>query len=140
MGPNNRYAPPPFPSFSSSPYPSINYSFYSDPDDFTAYNTNVSGPVRVIQAFLPLVKKSDKKVILNISSIMGSNASQGFINDFLTAISPTADFTNYRISKAALNAGMSPFLSSLSPSTCAYFFLFFFSLNSCCCPCNGTQE
>ncbi|KAI0751855.1 NAD-P-binding protein [Daedaleopsis nitida] len=54
--------------------------------------TNVSGPAYLARAFLPLVEKSQKKTIVNVSSILGSVGSDcgGF-------------HTTYSISKAALN-------------------------------------
>ncbi len=36
------------------------------------YETNVFGPVRVLQAFLPLLERSDAPVVVNVSSGMGS--------------------------------------------------------------------
>ena len=38
------------------------------------YDTNVFGPVRVTQAFLPLLARSDAPVIVNVSSGLGSEA------------------------------------------------------------------
>jgi len=57
--------------------------------------TNTEAPVKMAEAFLPQIKKSDKKLIVNISSLMGSIAD----NDSGGSIF-------YRSSKAALNAAM----------------------------------
>ncbi|MDP1774180.1 MAG: SDR family oxidoreductase [Methylobacter sp.] len=56
---------------------------------------NTEAPVKMAEAFLPQIKKSDKKLIVNISSLMGSIAD----NDSGGSIF-------YRSSKAALNAAM----------------------------------
>lgn len=56
---------------------------------------NTQAPVKMAEAFLPQIKKSDKKLIVNISSLMGSIAD----NDSGGSIF-------YRSSKAALNAAM----------------------------------
>ncbi|MFZ2404077.1 MAG: SDR family oxidoreductase [Methylobacter sp.] len=56
---------------------------------------NTEAPVKMAEAFLPQIKQSDKKLVVNISSLMGSitdNNSGGSIF--------------YRTSKAALNAAM----------------------------------
>ena len=56
---------------------------------------NTQAPVKMAVAFLPQIKNSDKKLIVNISSLMGSitdNTGGGSIM--------------YRSSKAALNAAM----------------------------------
>jgi NAD(P)-dependent dehydrogenase (short-subunit alcohol dehydrogenase family) len=57
--------------------------------------TNTEAPVKMAEAFLPHIKKSDKKLIVAISSLMGSMAD----NDSGGSI-------YYRSSKAALNAAM----------------------------------
>ncbi|MGZ8157885.1 MAG: SDR family oxidoreductase [Methylobacter sp.] len=56
---------------------------------------NTEAPVKMAEAFLPQIKQSDKKLIVNISSLMGSIAD----NDSGGSIF-------YRSSKAALNAAM----------------------------------
>lgn len=56
---------------------------------------NTEAPVKMAEAFLPQIKNSDKKLIVNISSLMGSIAD----NDSGGSIF-------YRSSKAALNAAM----------------------------------
>jgi len=56
---------------------------------------NTQAPVKMTEAFLPHIKKSDKKLIVAISSLMGSMAD----NDSGGSIF-------YRSSKAALNAAM----------------------------------
>ena len=61
------------------------------------FDTNVIGPAYVTQVFLPLVEKSKKKTVVNVSSELGRL---------------TADFgtlsTSYSITKAALNMLVSP--------------------------------
>ena len=60
-----------------------------------ALQINTLAPVKMAEAFLPQIQRSDKKLIVNISSLMGSiadNTSGGSIS--------------YRSSKAALNAAM----------------------------------
>jgi NAD(P)-dependent dehydrogenase (short-subunit alcohol dehydrogenase family) len=61
--------------------------------------TNFLGPLRVTQAMLPLLKKSQQASIVNVSSGLGSLALNG------DASSPYADvkFLGYSASKAALN-------------------------------------
>ena len=54
--------------------------------------TNLYGPWRMIQAFLPLLQKSDEGRIINISSGMGE------INSL------AGDYPAYRLSKSSLNA------------------------------------
>ena len=56
---------------------------------------NTQAPVKMAEAFLPQIKRSDKKLIANVSSLMGSIAD----NDSGGSIF-------YRSSKAALNAAM----------------------------------
>ncbi|MGZ4954502.1 MAG: SDR family oxidoreductase [Methylobacter sp.] len=56
---------------------------------------NAQAPVKMAEVFLPQIKRSDKKLIVNISSLMGSMAD----NDSGGSIF-------YRSSKAALNAAM----------------------------------
>jgi NAD(P)-dependent dehydrogenase (short-subunit alcohol dehydrogenase family) len=68
------------------------------------FNVNVAGALRVITTFLPLVKKSQKKVVVTISSIGGSHACQpALIEYYSTAGVPAPLFYAYRVSKAALN-------------------------------------
>jgi NAD(P)-dependent dehydrogenase (short-subunit alcohol dehydrogenase family) len=55
------------------------------------FNINTLGPLRVAQAFLPLVKKSETPRIVMMSSVLGSMTLQGTFN------------VGYRASKAALN-------------------------------------
>lgn len=56
---------------------------------------NTQAPVKMLEAFLPQIKGSDKKLVINISSLMGSIADNGSGGSIL-----------YRSSKAALNAAM----------------------------------
>ncbi|KAI0765301.1 NAD-P-binding protein [Fomes fomentarius] len=69
------------------------YAFTADIEVLQkVFFTNVAGPAYVAHAFLPLLEKSKKKSIVNISSTLGSlNADFG------------AYHTSYSISKAALN-------------------------------------
>jgi len=44
----------------------------SDPEEMVkTFNTNVTGPLRVFQALLPLIQKGNKKVFVSISSLAG---------------------------------------------------------------------
>lgn len=55
--------------------------------------TNVAGPALVLQAFLPVCEKSQRRVVANISSAAGSFARKDF----------GAVGAAYCVSKAALN-------------------------------------
>ena len=63
------------------------------------YDTNVLGPVRVSQAFVPLLQRSDAPVIVNVSSGLGS---QTLIRD-QERVESTVLSVPYCSSKAALN-------------------------------------
>lgn len=63
------------------------------------YATNVFGPVAVIEAFLPLLRKSPAGRIVNVSSTMGSLADQTNPDSPYYAMQVPA----YQSSKAALN-------------------------------------
>ena len=63
------------------------------------YDTNVLGPVRVSQAFIPLIQRSDAPVIVNVSSGLGS---QSLIRD-AERVESTVISVPYCSSKAALN-------------------------------------
>jgi NAD(P)-dependent dehydrogenase (short-subunit alcohol dehydrogenase family) len=64
------------------------------------YATNVLGPVAVIEAFLPLIRKSSAGQIVNVSSAMGSLAHQSDPSSpWYSMVVPA-----YQSSKAALNA------------------------------------
>lgn len=65
--------------------------------------TNLYGPIRLIQVMLPLLKKSNDARIINLSSTMGQFAVLG----------PRS--AAYRISKAALNAMTVIFSAELAP-------------------------
>ncbi|MGR9101229.1 MAG: SDR family oxidoreductase [Gammaproteobacteria bacterium] len=76
--------------------------------DYQVWNTslrvNVQAPVKMAEAFLAQLERSDKKLIVAISSLMGSmtdNSSGGSIL--------------YRSSKAALNAAMKSMAIDLNP-------------------------
>lgn len=65
----------------------------ANPDNFAAsVNVGAAGPLRVIQAFCPLLKKSDMGLIVNISSEAGSIGACYRTN-----------MTDYAVTKAALN-------------------------------------
>ena len=57
-------------------------------------DVNVLGPLRVLRAFLPALRKSDAPKVVTVSSQMGSMHYPGF------------DYVAYRTSKAALNKAM----------------------------------
>ncbi|KAL1946993.1 hypothetical protein VTO73DRAFT_13954 [Trametes versicolor] len=57
------------------------------------FATNVVAPAYITQLFLPLVVKSTKKTVVNVSSTLGSLGADGF----------GTRSTSYAISKAALN-------------------------------------
>ncbi|MDD5319650.1 MAG: SDR family oxidoreductase [Methylococcales bacterium] len=67
--------------------------------DYTAWTqtltVNTQAPVKMAEAFLPHLKRGDKKLLVSISSQMGSIADNGSGGSIL-----------YRTSKAALNAAM----------------------------------
>ncbi len=67
--------------------------------DYQAWNqslmVNTLAPMKMAEAFLPQIKCSDKKLIVNISSLMGSVTDNDSGGSIL-----------YRSSKAALNAAM----------------------------------
>jgi NAD(P)-dependent dehydrogenase (short-subunit alcohol dehydrogenase family) len=63
------------------------------------YETNVLGPVRVSQAFIPLLQRSEAPVIVNVSSGLGS---QTLIRD-PDRVESTVISVPYCSSKAALN-------------------------------------
>ncbi len=66
--------------------------------------TNVLGAVKVSEAFLPHLKRSEKPVIAAISSLMGSLADNG-----------SGGSICYRSSKAALNAAMKSIAIDIKP-------------------------
>ncbi len=71
-------------------------------DDVTAtFETNTLGPIRVTQAFFPLLKKSAAARIVNVSSGMGQLSDLG------------AGAPAYRLSKTALNAATKMFAIEL---------------------------
>ena len=74
-----------------------------------AFQTNLLGPAYVSQALVPLVEKSGKKTIVNISSTLGSIGS-GF----------GKQFTSYAIVKAGLNMLVRFLQSFLAASQCSH--------------------
>lgn len=75
------------------------------------YEVNLFGPVRVTQAFLPLLKKADQARIVMVSSGVGSLT---LITD-PTSIYSTVNLLDYTSSKVALNAVMVSFAKELEP-------------------------
>ena len=69
-------------------------------DDFI--HTNVAGPLKICETFLPNVKASRQKKIVAISSAAGSIT----VPPFMPNGSAVPDHYWYRISKAALNSAM----------------------------------
>lgn len=67
-------------------------------DAMTVFDTNVAGPVRVIHAFLPLLRRSAAPVIVNVSSGMGSF---GYTHD-PERVESSAIMPIYTASKSAL--------------------------------------
>jgi len=66
------------------------------------YDTNVVGNLRMIQAFMPQVEKSQKKTVIGISSLAGSNTAVPFMGTSYVGKTPEPLFA-YRVSKAAVN-------------------------------------
>lgn len=64
------------------------------------WRTNVIGPTSVLDAFLPLVRRSDAGRIVNVSSTMGSMTDQATAGSAYAGVAVPA----YRASKAALNS------------------------------------
>jgi NAD(P)-dependent dehydrogenase (short-subunit alcohol dehydrogenase family) len=71
------------------------------------FDTNVGSVSDVTQTFLPLLRQSSGKKIVNISSIMASM-------DASIKEDPTGMVSPYRVSKGALNVLMSIFASALA--------------------------
>jgi NAD(P)-dependent dehydrogenase (short-subunit alcohol dehydrogenase family) len=79
-----------YPDSTDSGFGALGYDFWTQ-----AFLVNTMSPVKMAEAFLPQIKRSNKKLLVNISSLMGSiadNTSGGSLF--------------YRTSKAALNAAM----------------------------------
>jgi NAD(P)-dependent dehydrogenase (short-subunit alcohol dehydrogenase family) len=75
------------------------------------YEVNLFGPVRVTQAFLPLLKKADQARIVMMSSGVGSLT---LVTD-PTSIYSTVNLLDYTSSKVALNAVTVSFAKELEP-------------------------
>lgn len=75
------------------------------------YEVNVFGPIRVTQAFLPLLKEAASARIVMMSSGLGS---LGLVTDS-TSIYSTANLLAYNSSKTALNAVSVAFAKELAP-------------------------
>jgi NAD(P)-dependent dehydrogenase (short-subunit alcohol dehydrogenase family) len=81
-------------------------------DDVKAtYEVNVFGPIRVTQAFAPLLKAADDARIVNMSSGLGSLA---LITD-PTSLFSTVNLLAYTSSKVALNAVTVSFAKEFEP-------------------------
>ena len=65
--------------------------------------TNVTGPVLVSQTFLPLIEKSARKMIVNVSSLLGSIGAGLDVR-----------YSSYSVTKTALNM----FVSDLRTPNC----------------------
>lgn len=68
------------------------------------FDVNFYGPLRVTQAFLPLVKKAREGRIVNVSSTMGSLGALMDPNSILAPLIPQYPNFAYAASKTALNA------------------------------------
>jgi NAD(P)-dependent dehydrogenase (short-subunit alcohol dehydrogenase family) len=77
----------------------------------TVYEVNVFGPIRVTQAFLPLLKIAAGARVVMMSSGLGS---LGLVTD-PTSIYSTANLLAYNSSKTALNAVSVAFAKELAP-------------------------
>lgn len=75
------------------------------------YEVNLFGPIRVTQAFTPLLKAADEARIVNMSSGLGSLA---LITD-PTSLFSTVNLLAYTSSKVALNAVTVSFAKELEP-------------------------
>ncbi|WP_338743827.1 SDR family NAD(P)-dependent oxidoreductase [Pseudomonas sp. KK18] len=75
------------------------------------YEVNLFGPVRVTQAFLPLLKNADQARIVMMSSGVGSLT---LVTD-PTSIYSTVNLLDYTSSKVALNAVTVSFAKELEP-------------------------
>ncbi|MEN8259187.1 MAG: SDR family oxidoreductase [Pseudomonadota bacterium] len=76
-----------------------------DYETWTAiFRVNTQAPVKIAEAFLPHVSRSQRKLIVTVSSLMGSIADNGSGGSFL-----------YRSSKAAVNAAMHSLSIDLRP-------------------------
>lgn len=75
------------------------------------YETNVFGPIRTTQAFLPLLKAAGKATVVNVSSGLGS---LGELTDSKSEFYGV-NILGYNSSKTALNAVTVSFAKSLAP-------------------------
>jgi NAD(P)-dependent dehydrogenase (short-subunit alcohol dehydrogenase family) len=75
----------------------------SGKDMLEVMNVNIVGPIRVLQAFLPHLERSENGRVLNISSMMGRFS--------LSSVGAPA----YRASKAGLNKLVQTYAHELSP-------------------------
>ncbi|MCF0052691.1 SDR family NAD(P)-dependent oxidoreductase [Dyadobacter sp. LJ53] len=75
------------------------------------FETNTFGPIRVTQAFLPLLKAADQARVIMLSSIVGSIGLSSDPN----VIYGQVNFMGYSASKAALNMITAAFAKELGP-------------------------
>ena len=78
----------------------------------STYETNVFGPIRVTQVFLPLLKAATEARIIMVSSILGSIA----LGLDKSTVYGQVNFMGYSSSKSALNAVMASFAKELEPT------------------------
>jgi NAD(P)-dependent dehydrogenase (short-subunit alcohol dehydrogenase family) len=88
-----------FEHWARDPIGSIDYDAWQE-----TFRVNMLGPMRVTEAFLPHLSRSDRPVVLTISSDMGS----------IVGIDTPRNYA-YRSSKAALNAAMHGLALELQP-------------------------
>lgn len=88
-----------FERWNKDPLGSVDYPAWEE-----TFRVNTLGPVRVTEAFLEPVARSERKLVLAISSHMGSIAEIGSGRNYA-----------YRSSKAALNAAMKGIALELEP-------------------------
>lgn len=77
----------------------------------TVYETNVFGPIRVTQAFLPLLRAAGRANVVMVSSGLGS---LGWVTDPAHPFH-AVNFLGYNSSKTALNAATVAFAKELAP-------------------------
>ena len=78
----------------------------------TVYETNVFGPIRVTQAFLPLLKAAGQASMVMVSSGLGS---LGWLSDPANPFYPV-NILGYNSSKTALNGVTVSFAKELAPA------------------------
>jgi NAD(P)-dependent dehydrogenase (short-subunit alcohol dehydrogenase family) len=89
-----------YPDNAETGFGQLNYQDWSQ-----AFWVNSIAPVKLAEAFLPQIQRSSKKLVVSISSLMGSVSDNTSGGSLL-----------YRSSKAALNAAMKSLAIDLAPS------------------------